>query len=537
MPTVVRVMSWNIESLGDAKATVTNPLTNAVNQSGIIDIINQVIREVDADIVGIMEVKSGRGADILGWLLPRLNNGAAPGVQWMGRVSSRQDGGTQEETLYLWKQQANVLVLDPAGSPAPISSVGIVDADVLATTFASLGIANNAVTQAAFLTALATAGYVGHGRYQGKRNTRPLTLTWRVNANQWNALNTMAPPAAVNFGTTPTPVPVNAAQRRALAAQLIGTDILRFVSYGDRSPYLANFLIGNPAKRVMIGVLHAPGPSDILRTDAINVIGLSTCAAAADNLVLMGDFNIAANQGGMTGVDYGRFMRNGEFTFAQLQPKQVTQVFNPIVGAPLNAPNRPLAPDQRTTVIDKYVDDNTPFASVLGNTYDKFFFRGNATAAQRLTTAHPWNWNMIRHLDSTDADFWQPVGQAALTFFRAFRGDPYLAKADASLAKRHAKAQKTFTQATNRAANIQAKINATHPPLSSQLYTRLSDANAEATKANQTMAAIKMQRDAIAEARSLVTGTGTEPTGVGTALAVYREAISDHFPISLDLRT
>ena len=536
MPIVVRVMSWNIESLGDAKATVTNPLNNAVNQSGIIDIINQVIREVDADIVGIMEVKSGRGADILGWLLPRLNNGAAP-AQWMGRVSSRQDGGTQEETLYLWKSLANHLMLDPAGAPAPISSIGIVDADVLQATFASLGIAANPVTQAAFLTALSTAGYIVHGTYQGRRNTRPQTLTWRVNADQWHALSTMAPPAAVDFGTTPTPVPVNAGQLQALATQLIGTDILRFVTYGDRSPYLANFLLDNPAKRVMVGVLHAPGPQDILRTDAINVIGLSTAAAAADNLVVMGDFNIAANQGGLNGVDFARFMRNGHFTFAQIVPKQLTQVFAPIAGAPLNAPDQVLQPTARTTVIDKYVDDATPYASVLANTYDKFFFRGNANAAQQLTTANPWGWNMIRHLDSADTDFWQPIGQAALTFFRAFRGDPYLAKADAGLAKKYVKAQKTFTQATNRAANIQAQINATNPPLSAQIYTRLHQANTEATKANQQMAALKMQRDAIQEARTLVTGTGTEPTGVGTALTVYREAISDHFPISLDLRT
>ncbi len=51
------------------------------------------------------------------------------------------------------------------------------------------------------------------------------------------------------------------------------------------------------------------------------------------------------------------------------------------------------------------------------------------------------------------------------------------------------------------------------------------------------MVAAQLQRAAITDVRNLVNGAGTDPTGVGTALAIYREAISDHLPISLDLRT
>lgn len=538
--TTVRVMSWNIKTLGDAKGTVVNPVTNAVNESGIVNFINLVIREVDADIVGIMEVQSGLGARLLGWLLPRLNNGAAPGNVWMGRVSARQDGGTQEETLYVWKNHANTLVLDPAGVPAPISSIGIVDKNALETTFASLGIAGNAATQNLFLTAMSTAGYIVHGTYQGRGNRRLPTQTWRMNADQWHALDTAPPPAQVNFGATPLPVPpLTTPQLRALAAQLIGTDILRFVGYGDRSPFLANFLVGNPPKRVLIGVLHAPGPQDTLRTDAINVIGLSRRAAAADNLVLMGDFNIAANQGGLNGVEYGRFLRNGAFVFAQLVPRQYQMIFDPIEHGALNAANEPLHPDERTTVVNTWVDDTAPVASLLANTFDKFFFHGNANAAQRLTSSNPWAWNMIDHLDPADPEYWQNAARQALTFFRAFRGDPYLVKADNRLAKTEAKAQKTFNTASKTAANIQAKINGMNPkpPLSSQLYTRLTDENQKAAKASQQRAAAQLQRAAITDVRNLVNGGGTDPTGVGTALAIYREAISDHIPISLDLDT
>lgn len=535
-------MSWNIESLGDAKATVTDPVTNAINQSELMNFVNLVIRKVNADIIGIMEVKSGIGASILGWLLPRLNNSAGPGP-WKGRVSARQDGGTQEETLYLWKEKPNTLALDLAGVPAPISAIGIVDKNALERTFASLNIANQPATQDALLTALNAAKYIGHGTYQGRGNKRLLTRTWRVNADQWNALNTAKKPAAVNFGATHPPVVMGNAQLQALAAQLIGTDILRFVGYGDRSPFLANFLVGSPPKKVMVGVLHAPGPQDPLRTDAVNVIGLSRCAtaAAADNLVLMGDFNIAANQGGLNGVEYGRFPRSdGSFAFAQLVPRQYQPVFDPIENAPLRAGAMALPPPARTTLIDTWVGDTAPSKSVLGNTYDKFFFRGNATKAMGLTARNPLAWNMIERLNGADAvNFWPTEAQSALAFFRAFRGDPYLAKADAGLAKKEAKAQKTFNQATNAAANIQAKINAMNPkpPLNSQLHNRLADENAKATKANQQLAAFKLQRAAIKDVRSLVNGAGTAATGTGTALAIYREAISDHLPISLDLDT
>ena len=86
--TTVRVVSWNIESLGDAKSTVTDPKTAAVNQSEIVNFINLVVRVTEADLVGIMELKSGIGATIRNWLLPRLNNGAPKKTRTSGRARS-----------------------------------------------------------------------------------------------------------------------------------------------------------------------------------------------------------------------------------------------------------------------------------------------------------------------------------------------------------------------------------------------------------------------------------------------------------------
>jgi hypothetical protein len=540
--TTVRVVSWNIESLGDAKSTVADPKTAAVNQSEIVNFINLVVRVTEADLVGIMELKSGIGATIRNWLLPRLNNGAPKKnpYQWKGAISSRQDGGTQEEALYLWKEQAGTLTADMAGYPAAVSSPGIVDKNLLHTTLDDLHILGQPAQELAFINALSQAGYVEHGTYQGKGKKRLPTLTWRTNGDKWYELYSAKKPAAVDFGTVKPPVPMNLKQRQALAAQLIGTDILRFTNYGERSPFLGNFVLGK-GKTLMVGMLHAPGPQARTRTDCINVIGLSMSAAAAANLVVMGDFNIGETQGNLTGVEYERTTVNGHYTFAQVSPRSYQQVFWPIENAPLNAKDQPLGPDTsapRTTVIDGYVVDGTPATTILANTFDKMFFRGNATAAKALTAANPYAWNVPEYLDPADTEYWKDAAQSALTFFRAFRGDAYLAKADASLAKKEAKLQKTYNQNDASRKNLTAKINGMKPspPKNAAVRARLKKVDAAAIKAGQQLFAVQMQRTAIKNLRTLVSAPARKaPTGVGTALAIYREAVSDHIPISLDL--
>jgi hypothetical protein len=100
MPTTIRVLSWNVESLGEAKA-YAGPKAVSPVQSAIVRFISQVIIESRANLVGLMEIKGGIGPQLMLWLLAQLNNapdlGPNPPFQWQGRLSSRQDGGTQEE--------------------------------------------------------------------------------------------------------------------------------------------------------------------------------------------------------------------------------------------------------------------------------------------------------------------------------------------------------------------------------------------------------------------------------------------------------
>jgi hypothetical protein len=143
-------------------------------------------------------------------------------------------------------------------------------------------------------------------------------------------MNSAGAAAAVIFAAHPATQPpagfVTQPNCQALAQQLLQFDILRFVTYGDRSPYLGNFLVGG--KQLMVSLLHAPGPNEFPGT-AINIIGLlapiQAQVANDNNLLIMGDFNIP--QSGMTRVQpvWGRYAgSNGTYTFGQVTPKQVT---------------------------------------------------------------------------------------------------------------------------------------------------------------------------------------------------------------------
>ena len=96
MPTKIRVLSWNVESLGDTKAV--QPGTQPATASELINFINLVVRHQSAHVVGIMELKGGVGGQVRDRILAKDNN-ARPGppfaYTWRARLSSRQDGGTR----------------------------------------------------------------------------------------------------------------------------------------------------------------------------------------------------------------------------------------------------------------------------------------------------------------------------------------------------------------------------------------------------------------------------------------------------------
>jgi len=156
--------------------------------SQIISIIAQVISFTGARIVGLMEINGGKGAEIMGWLIAKLNSNRLPNAakQWMGRLSSRQDGGTMEEYIYLWENEATVLTLDMNGIPGPTSLIGVADLNALEGFMLRKGW--NANTGQQLLDALEESGYLRFGTYS-KGSRRPKTKKLRVAPDQWQAIN------------------------------------------------------------------------------------------------------------------------------------------------------------------------------------------------------------------------------------------------------------------------------------------------------------------------------------------------------------
>ena len=176
MPTTINVLSWNVESLGDAKAF------RAVNQkSKLIKYLQYAIQLSDADLVGIMELKGGVGGQVRDWLLAKLNNARVGGppfaYTWKARLSSRQDGGTQEEYLLLWKDQAGRLTLDPNAMPGPTWLIGVADDNALETFLGQF--AWGAPDKADLYGALANLDYTVKGVYR-PRNVNVRTRTNRI---------------------------------------------------------------------------------------------------------------------------------------------------------------------------------------------------------------------------------------------------------------------------------------------------------------------------------------------------------------------
>jgi len=532
VPVTVRVLSWNVESLGDTKAVLPGPQPPSASE--LINFINLVARNENADVIGIMELKAGQGTNVKSWLLAKLNNGVGGGAVWDGVVSSRQDGGTMEEYVVLWKAQANRLQLNANGRPAPASLMGVLDDNAMSRLFTAKGWGPGSLNRAATYAALSDAGYIQPGRFK-HRSRMTITVFQRVLPAGWNLLNQMGANLQVQWGNNPPPPPaINAQDSQALAQLLLDVDILRFITYGDRSPFLVNLVVG--AAPLAMVLLHAPGPQDPTRTDAINIIGLSRpvgAAAAGGNLLVMGDFNIAAAQANATGRVYGRYTNaQNQFVFAQVTPVQNAQVFAPITGAPLNAPD--LLPNIRTSLVNAFLADNSPLNAALANTFDKFFFNGAAAMNQANARAV----DLIDVMDPNSMNHDAGIAQSGLTFFRSLRGNAFLQSQLAKLQRDFNKQHKRVTTLTNHLGSIQTKINNTVPPPApnSALVQRRNLTQNNLTQATQKRAALQLQITACQAVQALVINlVQTTPSGVGTAHTTYRHAVSDHLPIYVEL--
>jgi hypothetical protein len=533
MPTTIRVMSWNIESLGEEKGT--KPGTPA-QKTALMTYICRVINQFDVDVIGIMELKGGQGQQVSGWLVGKLN-GQRPltaAYTWKSKVSSRQDGGTQEQYILAWKDQPNHLVLDPDGDPGPTALLNVLDDNVLATFIARKHWST--ADTATFYSSMESNGYIGHVRFKD-RSKMVLTDTWRINGDQWDHLHRMmTPEVTFDMSRLPHPPAMTRQDRKDLAAKLLTIDILRFVSTGERSPYLASFRVGNPARPFMTALLHAPGPQDMDRFPAINSMALIApfqAPATNPNLLVMGDFNIKATEMNDQARVWGRYLKDGHFGFHEVTPVDFRQIFVPLTSPPVGLTRLALAPDDRTSLINGYEADVVPPGDVLLNTYDKFLLRGPAANNPRcLNLAQMGAFN-------------QPVydarlGRSMLSFFRYYRGAAFLTKQRTELAKKEDKANRQYQVADKAYKNAVIKENAAIKggtwTKTCAVAKRVKDTKAKRVLILAAFAAFTAQLTALDNLITLEANRAiVAATGMGTAAAIYRYGVSDHLPIVTEL--
>jgi hypothetical protein len=526
MPIQLRVMSWNVESLGWEKATAK---VGAAGEAEIIRFIARAIVATNASIVGIMEVKSGIGQLIGTQLTALLNNNALPPPppwNWRFSVSARQDGGTKEEYLVLWREQANVLQLNLQGEPAPTWLIGVVDNNALA------GTANgaNVLTPVQLETlreALANMGYLYRPQFRKGKKTQ----TDRIPVPVWNALSAAGVGAIVNLaGSNPPTLPFLPAERQALARRLVAIDALRFPTFDNRAPFVANFQVGNPPQPLTFVIYHAPKPGDTALPEAINMIGLSQPLANAQNLLVMGDFNVPFAQIGT--VQARVWTREGP-----VAPVTRRAVFAPITGAPLNAPSR-LA-NVLTSLGNRYRSDQSGAVSlaplaVRSNAYDKIFLRSGPGV---IALPNACAVDLVQLTAANQAPLFNPgLAQSTLALFRVLRGIKFLEKGRKKLQREAQRAQRDETKAQARlhSAELAVANAGPHPPAAKLKRVQSSKQDIEA--AQQWAAEVAEQLLALTALLNLInTPAAVAPPGVGSAASVYRHAVSDHLPITIEL--
>ena len=196
------------------------------------------------------------------------------GYRWRAVVSAQQDGGTKEEYIVLWTDQA--------GCPEPEHRRG-----------AERRVADGSGGRQLARLVL-RLGRLDHFRAEdpGLRRARGRQIHLQRGVRQGREDDDLAggarPVAGVegdghargqvhqrDFGEA-ADYADSVAQRQDPAARLLAIDMLRFVSFGDRSPFVVNFLLGSTNEKVTYAVMHAPGSSDPNRFPAAsNVFGLS----------------------------------------------------------------------------------------------------------------------------------------------------------------------------------------------------------------------------------------------------------------------
>lgn len=527
MPTTIRVMSWNVQNLGDSKTSLPGPAFTP--DMRVVNLIaNEVFRR-GIRVLGIMEIQSGIGNAVGQHIINELNNKPGSSKQWTARLSSRQDGGTQEEYLFIVDFGVGNIRFDVTGRPAQSSLMGVFDESVIN------DFGTNPSERQQLMDALNDTNYIKRANFyvsKGGMKVQMTTSQYRVEGQAWSDLSAGA---SVKFPSPQKPfvAGLTALQLLQLKKKILDVDILKFTSPGDRSPFMMHLKIGsnNNLTPLTIVLAHQLGTSDPQRFDAINIMALNRVllynAANSSPMLLMGDYNVATSQMKKQVRVYERRIANHVFGLNTATPPTTQQIFSPLFD--WSKTNVDLLGAQATSLNHSFLMNNAPAADALSSAYDKLMLFNVPTAkigdsgVVNLVSEYTKPKNAV-----------QSTAKLALARAKAVGISDFITEKQEKLEDRISAISKKNVGIMKSIKELQKKITA-HTPQSSPLRKRLAKFKAERNTYGEIEDGLQTQVDA-AELilQQLATATVTYPKDIGTSLAVYSYAVSDHLPVAVE---
>lgn len=566
MATSIKVMSWNIQNLGEALLGVENP--DKPNPPDIkrpfIKVMCKVLLNWNPDIVGVMELRGGVGVSVGQSICDRLNP-AAMSYTWKYSVSSKQNSARQEETLFLWKDEAGVIQQNPDTLPGPFSLISMIDRQGFTNLFTKLGLTTNDQEIDLLNTLANKDNKLLQLLSSPSSSSNPV---YRIFPNQWQQLNMMLKTGGtvtLNLSGASTPAVKNLtqAQQQQVVQTLVAQDMMTFPDQSERTPYVADFLIGPTAAPIRIALLHTPGPgvkanqtSNIpgfaaqaavttANTDLVSSTGGMLSVASAPNMLYMGDLNVSQKviDQQTTVANFGRVTAGSSKTLKFGPNGTSSAVFSQLTTAPMSAVMQLDKVD--TSLTTNVLDNSTSTIQQAGaNPYDNFYYRVSSAAATAINIGSPSVVQVLlaitpgpqgdpRAGTPASPTYVPDLGSSVLAFFKFRKGNSALANAQTLINVQGMFNQSALQQAQTNATT--ANTNANNNPG--------GNANASTSKRKRSSGKTlgKRQKKAKSIAQSgtniqltvanIANTNVTTPRGLGDALLYYRKAVSDHLPI------
>ncbi|WP_372010807.1 hypothetical protein NBRC13296_08130 [Paenibacillus chitinolyticus] len=362
----LKLLSWNIEKFNADK----------MNDDFFIKYVARVIRLMEIDVAGIMEIVGWIGNEVCTAIVNELNQQEqqkATGVVWSGQASEMTPSAPNEQYVFVWKLGL-------------FSSVewklwNVLGENAFDTFFATNNITDEdekfQVTQS-----LAKNGWMND--------------SFMVPYSAYSKL--VADPQNLDCTKKNPTLNLTAQQKLDLSAILTAYAPETFPYPRSRPPFILRVTTADTNTVITFVLFHAPGPSDSSPITASNQISLIDPVIQADVGVVMGDFNVTEAWAKRTWAlqyynwDLGRLRYvlndSGQYIFAapfqrlsgpDFASHSTTQ---PALTTVQNYSFRlqdNLTSMTSALVAPDAIADSTVMQSILSSPYDKFFVRSAQT--------------------------------------------------------------------------------------------------------------------------------------------------------------